>query len=86
MSLGYALRRALLEFRLRKVSTAADYCRDLRRDAEAGVHHHDAEAARLRVALAQLHHRADLARLGAHERPRRKPGPDRRAAERFWRP
>lgn len=64
MSIGFALRRALLQHRLRTMERAADYARSIRRDAEAAVRHHDAEAARLQVALAQLHHRADLARLG----------------------
>lgn len=64
MSLGFHLRRALLEYRLRRISQRADYAKTVRRDAEASIHYHDAEAARLRVALAQLQHRADLARLG----------------------
>ena len=64
MSLGFRFRRALLELRLRRVSDRSDYARAVRRDAEAAIQFHDAEATRLRVALAQLHHRAELARMG----------------------
>jgi hypothetical protein len=64
MSIGYHFRRLLLEHKLRCSIGAAEYCRAVRRQAERGVWHHDAQAEEARMQLAMLEHRADLARLG----------------------
>jgi hypothetical protein len=64
MSIGYHFRRLLLEHKLRRSIGAAAYCREVRREAEQSVRHHDAKAVQARMELAMLEHRADLARLG----------------------
>ena len=64
MSITLALRRVLIAHRLRTAERAADYARSIRRDAEVSIHHHSTEASRLRVTLAQLERRVELARMG----------------------
>lgn len=64
MSIGYAVRRLLLTWRMERVRERAAYCRAVRVQAEASIAHHDAEARRLRAELATLERRTWLARLG----------------------
>jgi hypothetical protein len=64
MSMGYYFRRFFIEQRLRKAIGAAEYCKQIRREAERSVAHHELRADQLLIELAELDHRADLARLG----------------------
>lgn len=64
MSIGYHFRRILLEHKLRRAIGAAEYCRDVRRQADQAVAHHNKRADALLIELATLERRADLARLG----------------------
>jgi hypothetical protein len=64
MSIGYHFRRLLLEHKLRRSIGAAEYCREVRREAEQGVRHHDDKAEQARMELAMLERRANWVRMG----------------------
>jgi hypothetical protein len=64
MSIGYHFRRLLLEHKLRRSIGAAAYCREVRREAEQSVRHHDAKAEQARMELCMLERRYSWKRLG----------------------
>jgi hypothetical protein len=59
------LHTLILRLRLRRAQQHRDYFRALRRDAERRIAQADDDAMRASCALAQLQHRANLARIGS---------------------